>query len=90
MKSRYVLKQLSVLNHYNDPSYEYFCWPGGDSSGSFDWSAPVTRAEESLSLNWDDDEGAESDDSQKPIQMKVNQVNSVDPATEGNVIVIML
>ncbi|XP_069696328.1 dmX-like protein 2 isoform X4 [Periplaneta americana] len=53
-------------------------------SSSLDWSQPVTRAEESLELKWDDDEDEdESDDqSQKPLEMKINATSSVEQAND--------
>jgi hypothetical protein len=54
-------------------------------SSSLDWSQPITRAEESLELKWDDDEDKSDDDdhSQRPLEMKVNATNSVEQPIDG-------
>jgi hypothetical protein len=52
---------------------------------SLDWSHPISRAEESLELKWDDDDDDDSDDdqSQRPLEMKVNQTSSVEQTNDG-------
>jgi len=56
-------------------------------SSSLDWSQPITRAEESLELKWDDDENKSDDDdddqSQRPLELKVNPTNTVDQPIDG-------
>ena len=54
-------------------------------SSSLDWSQPITRAEESLELKWDDDEDKSDDDdqSQRPLEMKVNTTNTVEQPIDG-------
>lgn len=54
-------------------------------SSSLDWSQPVTRAEESLELKWDDDDDKSDDDdqSQRPLEMKVNLTNTVEQSIDG-------
>jgi hypothetical protein len=55
-------------------------------SSSLDWSQPVTRAEESLELKWDDNDDKSDDDddqSQRPLEMKVNPTNTVEQPTNG-------
>jgi hypothetical protein len=56
-------------------------------SSSLDWSQPITRAEESLELKWDDDDDDENksddDQSQKPLEMKVNPTSLVEQSNDG-------
>ena len=54
-------------------------------SSSLDWSQPITRAEDSLELKWDDDEDKSDDDdqSQRPLEMKVNPTNTVEHPVDG-------
>lgn len=56
-------------------------------SSSLDWSQPITRAEESLELKWDDDDGKSDDDedqSQRPLEMKVNPTNTVEQPIDAD------
>jgi hypothetical protein len=58
---------------------------------SLDWSQPISRAEKSLELKWDDDDDDDSDDSddsdddqsQRPLEMKVNRTSSVEQTNDG-------
>jgi hypothetical protein len=55
-------------------------------SSSLDWSQPITRAEESLELKWDDDEDKSDDDddqTQRPLEMKVNPTNTAEQPIDG-------
>lgn len=54
-------------------------------SSSPDWSQPVTLAEESLQLKWDDDDDDNSDDdqSQRPLEMKIDPTKSAEKTNDG-------
>ena len=55
-------------------------------SSSLDWSQPITRAEESLELKWDDEDKGDDDDddqSQRPLELKVNPTNTVEQPIDG-------
>ena len=55
-------------------------------SSSLDWSQPITRTEESLELKWDDEEnksGDDDDQSQRPLEMKVNPTNTIEQPIDG-------
>ena len=57
-------------------------------SSSIDWSQPITKAEESLELKWDDDEDEESENqSQKPLEMKTL---TSEPTLEGMFIFLFI
>jgi hypothetical protein len=51
---------------------------------SLDWTQPITQAEESLELKWDDDDDNSDDDqSQRPLEMKINPTSSVEQTNDG-------
>lgn len=59
-------------------------------SSSLDWSQPVTRAEESLELKWDDEDKSGDDDddqSQRPLELKVNPTNTVEQPIDADDVV---